>query len=157
MAGASGTRARLTQWLTTGPPWRGPVMVWVTIFLFIGLTTGDLFGAASIRNYRLATQGRMTTGTVSALELSNHGGCRYAYLVSGARYSDSESRCGSGRSIGDRLTVTYWPSDPKISTTGNASTQLRDGLLPMFLAPTLLAGVFFVAMRGRRAPGASPF
>jgi hypothetical protein len=56
------------------------IVVWVAAFLWIFATSG---GSGSLRqDYELANQGHRTLATVTALELSNHGGCRYVYRVS---------------------------------------------------------------------------
>jgi hypothetical protein len=120
--------------------------------MFIALTTGNLFGSASLRAYRLATQGKKIAGTVTALNLSNHGGCHYAYMVDGVQYARSESLCGSGNRVGTGLTVTYLPSNPKIATSGDPRTEWRHELLFTLIAPSVLAGFFYVTRRGRAIP-----
>lgn len=83
------------------------MVIWVVVFLFIAITTGNLFGSAFMREYRLATKGKQTTGTLSALQLSNHAGCRYTYAVGGVHHSHTDVGCGDGRSVGANLTVTH--------------------------------------------------
>ena len=100
-----------------------------------------------MREYRLATKGKQTIGALSALQLSNHAGCRYTYAVGGVHYSHADTGCGDGRSVGANLTVTYLPTDPGVATTGDAGKQLRGSLLFILCAPTFLA-VFYYA--GRR-------
>ena len=153
MAGAGGDRGRFSHALWSGPPWRATVVIWVTIFLFVALTTGGGFGSASLRAYRLARGGQKIAGTVTAIEPSKHDGCRYTYEVDGATYSRSEEGCGEGRRVGTGLTVTYLPSNPGVATAGDARRQWRDDLLFAFLAPTLLAGFFYATRRRRSTPG----
>jgi hypothetical protein len=97
-------------------------------------------GTTSVRNgYELATLGRKTVATITVLELSNHGGCRYTYRVSGTRYSEEDSSCGINHAVGSVITITYVPHQPSVSTTGNPTSEFRGSMLFLFGAPTGLA------------------
>ena len=144
------TRRRLLG----GPPWRYALAVWIGVFLFINLTTGNLMAGTTLRQYRLATQGRSTTGTVTALEPSDHAGCTFVYQVAGVQYSRYEEACGHGRTpagddpqVGSVLSVTYIADDPGKATTTNAKFVFWQGIALVLGAPTLLAAVTFLAKR----------
>jgi hypothetical protein len=87
-------------WLhTTGPirwvlsksgAWLVAVLVGATTFLIISGTTGNLLGAQVVGDYRLATQGRTTIGTVTVLEPSDHAGCSFTYRVAGQTFTGYE-------------------------------------------------------------------
>jgi hypothetical protein len=98
-----------------------------------------LFSAFSrgwINTLELAHSGTRVAATVVRLELSNHGGCRYAYSVDARTYTKSDSRCGVSRQIGDPLVVTYLPSNPAVSTTGSPGGNVRNALMISLLVPT---------------------
>lgn len=147
-----GSNEWFQTWVLGHPPWRNALAVWVIVFLVINATTGNLLAGTTIRQYRLAMHGRSTTGTVTALNLSDHGGCTFAYKVDGVRYSRSEQACGfteSNPEVGDLIKVNYEVDDPGIATTSDAKSAFWQGLLFIFGAPTFLAVFVFFGWRRR--------
>jgi Protein of unknown function (DUF2510) len=139
-SGPSGPKA----WLF-GRPWRAATAIWVTLFLFINVTTGNSLS----RYFELARSGRTTIGTVTGLQPSNHDGCTYEYQVARSTYSRSEATCGTGRTVGSSVTVTYLPGHPGTATTRNAVSTFWEALLFVLGAPTLLALLVFFGVRRR--------
>jgi hypothetical protein len=119
--------------------------MWVVAFLFIAVTTGGPSGAR--QRYELAVNGHRAAATITALQLSNHGGCSYSYRVAGRSYADSDDSCGIDHAVGSAIAITYVAGQPNVSTTGDARSQFREGLLFIFGAPTLLALVASVGWR----------
>ena len=112
----------------------------------------SLFSAFSrgwINTLELAHSGTRVAATVVRLELSNHGGCRYAYSVD-ARLT--VRLCGVSRQIGDPLVVTYLASNPAVSTTGSPGGNVRNALMISLLVPTLLAFAVGRGVLRRRNP-----
>jgi hypothetical protein len=129
--------------------WRRAVAVWAALLAFIAVTTGALDGGwANV--YRLARHGVAAAGTVRELDLQDHGGCGYSYVVGERTYGGSENGCGDGRRVGDPLPVYYLVDDPTVSTTvtpGLGSLVSPVGFV--LLAPVLM-GAFAGAGGARR-------
>ena len=139
-SGPSGAKA----WLF-GRPWRAAAAIWVTLFLFINVTTGNNLS----HYYQLARNGRTTIGTVTALQPSNHDGCTYEYQVAHSTYSRSEETCGTNHTVGSSIRVTYLPGHPGTATARNASSTFWEALLFVLGAPSLLALLVFFGVRRR--------
>lgn len=137
--------------------WRVAAAVWVVTFLFINITTGNLHGAATIREFRLATEGRTTLGTVTALQPSNHAGCEFTYQVAGKTYSRAEGACGGSPRVGSAVSVTYLPSHADIATTHDAVSVFWENVVLILGAPSILSVIIFLGLdRRSRTVGTGP-
>jgi hypothetical protein len=137
--------------------WRAAIGAWLLVAC--AFVVGSAFaGLGWVHTAALAEHGVRAPATVVKLELGNHGGCKYQYLVNGHTYTKSETRCGDGRRTGDQLLITYLPSKPAVSTAGSPIGELGNGLFITVAVSTLIGIAVgrgatpsrrFIAARGR--------
>src|SRR5450755_2058273 len=125
--------------------WKRAVVGWVLGLAVMALGLG-VFGHSWINAYRLAHDGKTTTGVITKLLPEKHDGCEYAYVVNGRTYSHSEETCGASRRLGDHLEITYIAATPSVATALGKGTVLWD-----YIAVTLLlTSLFGFALCRRR-------
>lgn len=129
--------------------WLWPALAcWVVVFLlFVG---PGLFSGRWVDEYRLAVSGQHIVGEVTALQPSEHGGCRYRFSVHERSFQGSREACPAVH-VGSRIGVTYLPSEPSVSDIGDPSETFRSDLAFALLAPTVIALLVGATVRRRRA------
>jgi hypothetical protein len=132
-------------------PLRAAAIVWVACLVFVAVGF-QLAGPGWQSAYGLVHDGKPVPATVTELKPTDHDGCVYAFTVAGRQYSAQESRCGEDLHVGDVITVTYLPSDPRVSTTDSASDHLTTAIAFTLGLPTAIAGLvgWEVSRRRRR-------
>jgi hypothetical protein len=120
----------------TTKPWLAAVGASLVALAFVALTIME-FGPG--RTYEMWRHGRVTTGTVTGLNLSDHGGCGFQYEVAGKTYKAKDERCGDEHAVGDALTVTYLTAHPQTASTESGSQGPRNALIVGLGVPTMAA------------------
>jgi hypothetical protein len=118
--------------------WRAAIGAWL-ILAFVIAVEFTVSSRGWVNTVELADHGTRIAATVVKLELNNHAGCRYAYSVDGHAYTKFDEGCGDNRQVGDRLLITYLPSNPGVSTANSPTGNLHDALLINLGVPTLFA------------------
>lgn len=139
---------RLIRWLLSRRgAWLVAILVGAASFLDINGTTGNLLGAQVAADYRLATQGRTTSGTVTGIDLPNHDSCTFTYRAEGRTFSRYEQGCGAGRSVGSAIRIVYVPGHPAVAASGDPVSWFWQDLLFSYGAPLSLGVFMFFGWR----------
>jgi hypothetical protein len=136
-------------WLWGLSPWRAAALVWVCTFVVFLV----VIGRGWVAPYRLVADGQKVSATITKLLPDDHDGCVYSFTAaSGRSYTERGSSCGTGRGVGDAITITYVADNPSVTTTGSPTAGLVTGLILNYTVPTLLGGFigFEIARRNRR-------
>jgi hypothetical protein len=100
--------------------------------------------------YRLATDGQTAEATITAKQTQVHQSCEFEYIVGAIHHRGVDQGCRL--EIGQRVLITYLPTDPSFATTASPTRELATLILgPMalaFLGGTLSA--WGIRRRGRR-------
>jgi len=124
--------------------WKRAAAGWALGLAVMALGLG-VFGHSWIDAYRLAHDGKTTSGVITKLLPEKHDGCEYAYVVNGRTYTHSDETCGASRRLGDQLEVTYVAATPSVATALGKGTVLSD-----YIGFSLLLTALFGFAVGRR-------
>ena len=77
--------------------------------------------------YRLAVSGHQAEALITRRQPGRHEACYFEYTVSSVRYEGADQGCPL--KIGQRVAITYLPSDPSFATTSSPIKQLAFSVL----------------------------
>jgi len=127
-----------------GPMWTG-LLVGCGSLLFVAIVF-NIQSHGWIAWYQLAAHGRLREATVSKTDPQDHNTCFFEYVVDSIKYRSSDQGCEF--EVGQRVTVTYLPTEPSFATTASPAAHLASSIgLPFVLCA--LAGIG-TAQRVRR-------
>lgn len=130
----------------------GPVAVGLLAGLGALLLVEVSSGFVQVSMFRLAIDGgRPTTAVITGLDPENHSACEYILTVGGRRIRGSDTGCVG--LVGEKIAVTYLPTDPSIVTIDDPVTRFWEGTVVSLLAASFVGvAVGFGTVRRRKGP-----
>ena len=125
--------------------WGTRVFLFLVVCGFFGVPIYDFIHP----QLALADRGVETMGRIVALEPQNHSQIKYEYRVGGTAYSGEWGPWKLDTAhVGDNITVTYLPEQPRTSAAGRPNTR-GWWVLPFIVLPgmAVLAATFGVRAR----------
>ena len=94
-------------------------------------------GFVQVSMFRLAIDGgRHTSAVITGLDPENHSACEYILTVGGRRIRGSDPGCVG--LVGEKIAVTYLPTDPSIVTMDDPVTRFWEGSVVSLLAASFV-------------------
>ena len=118
-------------------PLRAGVLIALASFLFVSIVF-NVQPRGWAAWYRLAVFGRQTEATILRRQPDYHESCSFEYVANSVRYEGTDQSCQF--EVGQRVMITYLPTDPSFATTASPVRHLALSILgPLSLC--ILAGV----------------
>jgi len=135
-------RRFLATWL-----WGG----FVTVVLLAAITGGGLKNGGWWRYLRLTRSGIHGAGLVDRTERENHCLAEYVFMVDGRQFRGVDNDCEA--TVGQKVEVTYLPTEPSVSCRGTARQRLYNELVTLVFGGVMFPPIVMAVWGWRKHRG----